>query len=379
MKPYSLTSSGGYVKSYLKYGAPYGDVTFIPLAKETVSLSCTSMNGDFHNPNPFSFDKVHSQYLKGSFSEYDYPWVNLRSGDGCGGGPLNAALANTASALDPYNKCLGKLFDQLRSGVDLSIDTYQGMQTVKMIKDFSKIIAHPLETFADTASSLLQSEKFRRTLKFSGGKWLEWQYGLRPTIETVYSLTGDLIGAVSSSDGCLTAIAKSSSRDQTRYKGALCSPKDGIKTDFECFQSRRCLIALRCGIDDPTLNSLSQFTSLNPVSFFYENLPFSFVLDWIIDIGGYIRSMETALATGLVFKSGYRTDTTLTTVKASCKTAAYDSYGKLGVPNLQGDAYVKSLRRTVLSSMPLPVYPAIDVNLGSARLASLASLLTNLL
>jgi len=342
-------------------------------------FTCSSTDGNFRDPNPFSFEKSMSQYMTGTFDEYDYPWVYQRAGDGCGGGPLNAGVLNTAVALDPYNKCLDKLYGKLRSGVDLSIDIYQGKQTVRMLCDFGHLIAHPVQTIQETITRLLKDQTFVRSLKFAGGKWLEYQYGLKPTIDTIYSLTNELVGVVSSPDGCLKAFARHTTQADAVRLASNAVPKDGFKTTLACTQQRRCQIVLRCGIANEQLNSLSQFTSLNPLSFFYENIPFSFVVDWVWDVGGYLRMMETALATGLVFKSGFVTNTTRTDVHGSCIETRTDAYGKVGVSNLQGVCFNKTLQRYVLTSMPLPVFPAVSVNLGATRILSAAALLTNLL
>jgi hypothetical protein len=213
-----------------------------------------------------------------------------------GFGPGDSAYVSNAcdaAALDPYNKCLDKLYAALRSDVDLSIDIYQGKQTVKMILDFANAIRHPVDTFLKNGKKLIKDQQLVRTTKLAGSKWLEYQYGLAPTLSTIHSLTSDLVGAISSPGGIQLVKARASTRDERTTVRATNGNywSSVIPAKVVSHDRRRCEIALSYTIGNAHLNALSQFSSLNPVSFIYENTPFSFVLDWAIDVGGYIRMM----------------------------------------------------------------------------------------
>jgi hypothetical protein len=300
-----------------------------------------------------------------------------------GFGPGDSAYVSNAcdaAALDPYNKCLDKLYAALRSDVDLSIDIYQGKQTVKMILDFANAIRHPVDTFLKNGKKLIKDQQLVRTTKLAGSKWLEYQYGLAPTLSTIHSLTSDLVGAISSPGGIQLVKARASTRDERTTVRATNGNywSSVIPAKVVSHDRRRCEIALSYTIGNAHLNALSQFSSLNPVSFIYENTPFSFVLDWAIDVGGYIRMMETALATGLVFKSGYRTDTRLREGEVSVKGGT-SQYGTYYTSNMVGNWWQREKTRVVLTSMPLPNLPSFAPRLGAERLLSAASLLSNFL
>lgn len=282
-----------------------------------------------------------------------------------------------ASVPSPYNKALEKLYGKIRGDVDLSIDIYQGGQTVKMIRDFSKLIVSPINTFARSMQALVRNRKISRSSSFISNKWLEWQYGIKPTMSTIHALTSDLVEQLVHPDGFLQAKARASNKNAGVFwnpsYGQVSGAEIPLKVQFDL--QHRVEIAILYGISNAEANALSQFTSLNPLSFTYENIPFSFVLDWAIDIGGYLRMMETALMTGLEFKSGYVTDTIKHDLVATRQGAAANQYGFTYTVDGQSSSIYRYFNRSILGSMPLPEAPRLDVNLGSSRLMSAASLL----
>lgn len=377
MQPYSLTKGGGYTRTAWT-SAGYQTPTWISTGGPTVYLACQSQHGNFKSATPFSFDKGNYGYLKGTSMQDGGTWRTYLEGYGCGGDQLSVVNGCFASALDPYNKCLGKLYEKIRSDVDLSIDVYQGGQTVKMIKDFIHLIRHPIDTLVDGIRKNVVKGGWRGSTKLVGSKWMEWQYGLRPTVGTIYDLTKQLNGALVAPGGLQLIKARATLRAEDKRKLRSSLWHATVPAFVESSDSRRCEIALSYTIGDAERNALSQFTSLNPASFFYENVPFSFVVDWVYDIGGYLRMMETALATGLVFHSGYRTDTRLQKTSATVDGSFYE-YGTMNIANLSGTAEQKTLNRMVLLAMPVPRIPSWNPKLGAERLLSTASLLSNLL
>ena len=378
MQPYALSTHRVYTRTAWTRAGGYQPVQVYPGQQTTLFLQCESRRGNHISPTPFAFRKGEYGHLSGFSRLSESSWSITLEGYGCDGDLLTVSNGCFALALDPYNKCLGKLYDQIRSGVDLSIDLYQGNQTVKMIRDFANLLRHPVDTLTTALKQHIVRRNWRGPTKLVGGKWLEWQYGLRPTVNTIYDLVDELRGALVSPEGLHLVKDRASMHAQdTRILRA--SPWHAtVPAKVNSADSRRCQIAISYTIGDVERNALSQFTSLNPVSFFYENIPFSFVLDWMYDVGGYLRMMETALATGLIFHSGYVTETRLRTTSVVIDGTVKD-YSTYVTAALKGNAFEKTLNRRLLTSMPIPRIPQVDVRLGSERLLSAASLLTNLL
>lgn len=338
------------------------------------------VHGNRKTPNPHWFWYQEDRHLEG-YHRLDEPggyftvktgWVNNQYDY-----VPRAWHDPAASVPSPYNEALEKLQSKIRSSVDLSIDLYQGGQTVKMIKDFSKLIVSPINTFARGMRALVRDRKISRSSSFISRKWLEWQYGIKPTMSTIHALTSDLVEQLVHPDGFLQAKARASRKNAGvfSYPSIFQVSQAYIPSKVQFDLQHRVEIAILYGISNAEANALSQFTSLNPASFIYENIPFSFVLDWAVDVGGYLRMMETALMTGLEFKSGYVTNTIRHDFTATRKGAATNWSGFTHTVDGRSTSKYRYFNRSLLRSMPLPEVPGLDVNLGSSRLMSAASLL----
>lgn len=379
MTPYNFNVAGG--RTVVRRSGVNATTEYYPEVAATYSLGVSSVNGDKKNPNPFSFLKTKIGTITGSSGMYAVGWSITETGNRVmGSDSVSPANSLYASAGDPYNRALDKLYGKLRSETDLSIDLYQIKQTVNLVKDVGKVLINPTRAFYDAVHGFMRKHKVRRGTKLAGSKFLEFQYGVKPTMDTIHAVTTDLVGSLVNPGGVFTVKARASAKaedsrvlavDGNYWSGAV--PSEVDSTD-----SRRCELSITYTIGDAERNALSQFSSLNPVSMIYENIPFSFVLDWAIDVGGYLRMMETALLAGLVFHSGYRTDTRKRTSKVTLM-GPVNLYGTTYWADASGDCDQRSLSRVLLKEMPLPVLPSLNLKMGSERLLSAASLLTNLL
>jgi len=108
-------------------------------------------------------------------------------------------------------------------------------------------------------------------------------------------------------------------------------------------------------------------------------MPYSFVVDWALDIGGYLRNAETALIQGSSFLSGYWSQSEVydTTLDHS------DSYSVQASPNdlfvgtnrHKGNIRFRRYSRSVMGSYPFPNVPSLKVQMGASRIISAAALL----
>lgn len=141
-------------------------------------------------------------------------------------------------------------------------------------------------------------------------------------------------------------------------------------------RSGRRRVLIQCDVT-PTGFDLARWGSLNPVSIGYELMPYSFVLDWFLDVGGYLRNYETSLLYATRFRSGF--------VSEICSaSAAFDASGQYSLGSYPKDTYVAKLQaagkfvqfqRTKLNAYPAPRLPHFKADLSSGRLLNLAALM----
>lgn len=147
----------------------------------------------------------------------------------------------------------------------------------------------------------MQKDGFGGTL---GRRWLEYIYGWAPTIAGAYD-TAEVLNK----SFLLGDIVVGKVRVPTK---TVSIPEFSIpygRRSIVCRASARAVYQYT--IKDPKLLQFSQLGFSNPLAIAWELLPWSFVLDWFVDVGGYINRMDFALGIsdlywqGMVRRKGY--------------------------------------------------------------------------
>jgi hypothetical protein len=260
-----------------------------------------------------------------------------------------------------YNALLERLAEKVRGSIDLSIDIAQAGQTRRML--------NATDQFTSFAK---QTASRYRILKIPANLWLQYQYGWRPLLNTVYD-------AAMRSTEVATAlmVIKVSHKVPKANCGISYDTNRSVRVNAK---SRDAKISHRGSFRFSTLDptSMANFTSLNPASIAWELVPYSFVVDWFLDIGGYLRNLETAMLYGSNFKDGYITRVIAGEItESSSFVDVGPDYEKLSTSVYNGS--FSQVLRSPLSSYPYPRLPSFKADLGSSRLLSAASLLAVLL
>lgn len=316
--------------------------------------------GNHHDPNNFAYTINRWEYMRGR----SVLWQgNYKTGyDSEGGiqtGYTNRAfddLFNFPS--DVYNSALTKLNEKTRGSIDLSIDAFQGKQTLKMLNVVKRYRDYALKV--DWRSLAKQASSLR----------LEYVYGWAPMASTLYNAIDEVYRSTLKQTEAFTARA---SRDISNLSSSVELVHTG-STPCVFERSGRHLCEIKVLLAQQGFDP-ARWTSLNPVSIGYELIPYSFVLDWFIDVGSYIRDVETAMLYGNVFRGGYVTR--LTACDAKCNVS-FDRFSKGGWRYFgfgSSSGRYLALNRSLLASYPLPRLPTFKADLGSSRLLSAAALL----
>lgn len=341
-----------------------------PAALSTSLSAVSSVNGDFKHPNPQTF--THTVYTKGSGYIDEVlllsgkPLTRYRKGLGLRSSIPAAYIPISNFSPVAYNKALDKFYEQVRGSIDISIDLAEVGKSRKLILDCLKLIKeinvtlHKLKTLNP---------------KVWGQLWLAYIYGIKPTMSTIYESFQRMFEV-----GKVYYSIKSTGAVKSTIKGDVASVMDSRVRDIYRFDiSQRCRIRGVIVIDDGALDTLAGFTSLNPASIAWELTPFSFVADWFLGIGGYIRNVESSLLYASSFVEGSVTDSVL--VSGYCSAlGVYTENGNKTVRYNVTNYYRESRKsRTVLSSSPYPRPIQLKADLGASRLTSAASLLSTTL
>lgn len=116
--------------------------------------------------------------------------------------------------------------------------------------------------------------------------------------------------------------------------------------------------ALWFDVDAPQLKRAAQLGLTNPTEILWELAPFSFVLDWILPIGDWLKSLDSGF--GVTFKGGtnsWYVHRSVEVEKVLHKSGSpYANDGEFIVVGGPGLFSRTSSTRTVLEKSPPPLY-----------------------
>lgn len=264
-----------------------------------------------------------------------------------------------------YNRALDQLNAKARGDLDLSIDIAELKQTKRMLSAVEQV-----EAYTKLTMSRSPRGKAFGSLKYPAHLWLTYTYGIRPLLGTIFSAQKEIQHLLRAEMDHLkvtvSSVEKSPRVRLYMYSGGYSKP---LSTSG--LYKRSITIGTSLYNQD---YDMTRYTSLNPASIAWELTPYSFVVDWFYDIGGYLRNLETSLLYGNRFDTGYVTDLQVLNCGIS------DANVSDGIVTVHtGTAKSTSIHRSILSSYPVPLLPTFKADLGSSRLLSAASLLAGFL
>lgn len=308
----------------------------------------------------FNWQHMKSEQTHG---EYNYSSGNREIGHG----PtlsveVQGALYPPVSISDIEAQALDRLSSKVRGDLDISVDLAQAKQTAKMLNVADMVV--------DSARTAV---KRFGPIRAASKLWLTWVYGLKPSLQTMFGIADEnlrvVINKTQRHRARASKVFKPASVTLPSIWGPVTYPVVG--GDMK--------VSVTYGVnmwDDQV--DMARWSSLNPVSIAWELLPYSFVVDWFLNVGGYLRNAETAVLYGGKFIAGYRTQLSRSNCTFRLVSSGSDSYVTYyGEHN--GFIRHVDIQRTALGAYPAPQLPSFQAELGSSRLLNAAALLGNLL
>lgn len=363
------------------YYYPSGAVVDRFHLSEALSVEKDVLAGDFRSPNPHRLNTLRQYAMQGSYKRLSVPDSDLISGvDGCLGyvPPLGPKGFEGVSG-NTYNDAVSKLNERIRGNIDLSVDLLQMGETRRMLKETKSLSAYVLRNPAHSLLATFREFKTLRGSKLSakraGSKWLEFQYGWKPSAQTIWDSANRLING-----GALRGLQRLRVRSSTTDRGTVSwmVGENGYNVPVETDWTRteRVEFVVNYYFPASTLQKLAGFSSLNPASIAWELTPYSFVVDWFVDVGGYLRNLESALLYENSFQSGVVTKGVLHRSAGSIRSSRVVSGDFVTVAASGGENRFASKDRMLLAHHPLPRAPSFKADLGSTRMFNAAALLS---
>lgn len=265
-----------------------------------------------------------------------------------------------------YNELLQRMKETLVGSLNLSVSVAEQSQLRRMLKG----ALTPKGVITRLGQLVRNSRSARGAIQIPANAWLEWTYGWKPFASDLYGICDNL--QRQAYNGINTGFKFRSSRGFGGYSQKAVSSQPNFQWAGK--GSQRIEIGLAMSNSNFS-NNITAWTSLNPLLIAWELVPYSFVVDWFYDIGGYMELQEFQLFANTRFRKGYVTKTIREDM--SCRAfgggTPYYSYAATG------KRFRYWIQRTVLTSYPSPTPPRVKCDLGANRLLSAAALLTQML
>lgn len=314
-----------------------------------------------HRPYPFHNWLLHC---------YDYSLMNKSFGGAGHETNFGPILSPTASfhdlSLDKpsysslRNRALGNLSDKVRGNLNLSVDFAESRQTLKMLRVSDQI--------HDYTRLFVKSSLFSKSRGLAN-IWLTYTYGVKPLLSSLYG----------AADESLRVVINKLDRFRGRASEVRMNPRivvDSIfgNLTFSTFGPFKVSSTVGVSLFVPDFD-FNRWASLNPVAIAWELTPYSFVVDWFLNVGGYLNNMETYLTNASRFRLGYETQLQAWNLIIDSSSIFPDGFTNINTGHSNG----LWIDRSVISEYPIPSLPSFKANLGSSRLISAAALLAQLL
>lgn len=289
-----------------------GNLILEVMNKSWTSVNSPRVDGKLSlRANPYTLTKIHVTYE---------PYSLTRSGSG-GLGPSQYAFSETSKVVDQelvfvpserFNKPEGLAYEQAltkwyqrcaaqRANLGELFATRR--QTVGMITQTANRLAQAAGRLhrgdlGGAAAALGVSWNKPGNIR-PAQAWLEMQYGWKPLLSDVYEAVEGSFRPES--------IYISSSATETESFSYNSDKNNATFIEAGCNFKTRVNICAKVTVADRPVSNMGQLGLLNPALLAWELLPYSFVVDWFIPIGGYLEA-QTATA-GLVVSDGSVTTT----------------------------------------------------------------------
>lgn len=316
------------------------------------------VSGNGKDPNQWSYDVEDVIYFKGG-PVSDFTGSRL---DKTETGVIGGSAGNEIPYIPTwdrdllYDMALSKFVERVRGTLDMSVNAAQAGATRRMLTS-----AHKLHGKARGTKGIAKA-------------WLTYRYGWMP-------LLGDIFGAAEES-------MRISEHEIQRIRARATLPievslKREVLFSGHYFDSyvkgagkQSCTFSAHLRVDG---FDWARWTSLNPFTLGWELIPYSFVVDWVFDVGTYLRNFDTALMYNKQFVNGYVSelfayDGEDEIQAGASQTNQFGNTTTIGGP-VKGAVRSRYFRRLKLTSFPLPRLPVIRANLGWKNLFTIWALM----
>jgi hypothetical protein len=219
-----------------------------------------------------------------------------------------------------------EVFDELFTTYDLGTEMAEAHDALRLFHDAARAVRHPLREFKELRDRILRKYKVRKHLvnkqdpiaEEIGQLWMQYRYAIMPLVYSVH----DVMDLHYQSKNLYKTVRR-------RVKGEIIRNDPGDAEDyFYTFINGVGVVANITAKGRWSSQASRAFSQvrINPVSTAWEVIPYSFVVDWFVNVGSYLNAVASSLTTTAVehkacvaIRESYQADT-------YCRIKIDDSY-----------------------------------------------------
>jgi hypothetical protein len=292
---------------------------------------------------------------------------------------VSTAVANATSAAD--SKALSKLHNRLNEQtVHLGNIVAERAQTLNLIKstliELVKLVK--MFSFRYAASRITNLFSVHKNKELANGV-LAYYFGVAPLVSDIYGAV-ELLKKHDTID-TVTVTAKGSSVDNvvSVYKVQQDSdPSHDVTETLTCRVEVKVRYVLEYNVDNSALSELQKLGLINPAEILWEAMPWSFVIDWVLPIGNYIRYLSNGVGLSYIRGTKVTTTTTYKQLTRSVQWAPYNGYNQSLSSNATAIQAVETKTRVLLSAPPKLSVPSFKNPISFSHVIESLALLRQL-
>lgn len=193
-----------------------------------------------------------------------------------------------------YNKAYARLVDQLNGDAAFGINLVQRKEAMSLVANRALQLYNFTRhlrrfEFAKAADDLNLSRKRLRTMnlkseaKSLGNNWLEFHFGWSPAIHDIYK-------AIDLSQNHIPDSFIRSSATGRVLRSQASGPINGNHSFFEVNLVVKVKLGTHLYVSNPNLWLANKMGLVNPASVLWDSVPFSFVVDWFVNLNAVMAS-----------------------------------------------------------------------------------------
>lgn len=296
--------------------------------------------------------------------------------DSYGASWLSTDFASDVAALQA--KSLGKIYEKAKAQ---NVNLANFLAEIGKTKDSFVEIVRRIASVALAAKKGRFKQAWQKLLpqgvssKQLANDHLLWTYGIAPLLGDIDGMAKQLAEGFKDGESIVVKSANEIQR-KSQTSGTVSSPLLRRRETLQLETTITVRSVLRYKLSNPALQNLSQLGLTNPATVAWELTPWSFVIDWIIPIGGWLDTLDTWL---MLQPVSYH-ETTVIKQKVICVAVHTGSVGSSGneCDTFGGTTYwekenVYVSRQT--KSLPRPPFPVVKNPVSGAHLANALALL----